>query len=288
MYEAKAKGRNTFHFYSQELNAAANERLFIENELRIGLKEKQFVVYYQPQVDSRTHQVVGYEALLRWFHPTEGAIPPDKFIPIAEATGLIVELGEWVLQESCDFAVRLAEQGLENNISINLSARQFKDSSLVTTLSKMIIKSGVSAKRLHLELTESMLMGNVEAAITQLHELKALGISISIDDFGTGYSSLSYLKRFPVDILKIDRSFVKDIPEDTNDMEITAAIIAMAQKLKLDVVAEGVETIEQMQFLQNNNCFIVQGYYFSKPIAEHELPNLYERLNELANSEVTS
>lgn len=288
MYEAKAKGRNTFHFYSQELNAAANERLFIENELRIGLKEKQFVVYYQPQVDSRTHQVVGYEALLRWFHPTEGAIPPDKFIPIAEATGLIVELGEWVLQESCDFAVRLAKQGLENNISINLSVRQFKDSSLVTTLSKMIIKSGVSAKRLHLELTESMLMGNVEAAITQLHELKALGISISIDDFGTGYSSLSYLKRFPVDILKIDRSFVKDIPEDTNDMEITAAIIAMAQKLKLDVVAEGVETIEQMQFLQNNNCFIVQGYYFSKPIAEHELPNLYERLNELANSEVTS
>nr|WP_206013287.1 EAL domain-containing protein [Pseudoalteromonas sp. Z9A6] len=288
MYEAKAKGRNTFHFYSQELNAAANERLFIENELRIGLKEKQFVVYYQPQVDSRTHQVVGYEALLRWFHPAEGVIPPDKFIPIAEATGLIVELGEWVLQESCDFAVRLAEQGLENNISINLSARQFKDSSLVTTLSKMIIKSGVSAKRLHLELTESMLMGNVEAAITQLHELKALGISISIDDFGTGYSSLSYLKRFPVDILKIDRSFVKDIPEDTNDMEITAAIIAMAQKLKLDVVAEGVETIEQMQFLQNNNCFIVQGYYFSKPIAEHELPNLYERLNELANSEVIS
>ena len=164
-----------------------------------------------------------------------------------------------MLQESCDFAVRLAEQGLENNISINLSARQFKDSSLVTTLSKMIVKSGVSAKRLHLELTESMLMGNVEAAITQLHELKALGISISIDDFGTGYSSLSYLKRFPVDILKIDRSFVKDIPEDTNDMEITAAIIAMAQKLKLDVVAEGVETIEQMQFLQNNNCFIVQG-----------------------------
>ena len=193
-----------------------------------------------------------------------------------------------MLQESCDFAVRLTKQGLENNISINLSARQFKDSSLVSTLSKMIIRTGVSAKRLHLELTESMLMGNVEAAITQLHELKALGISISIDDFGTGYSSLSYLKRFPVDILKIDRSFVKDIPEDTNDMEITAAIIAMAQKLKLDVVAEGVETIEQMQFLQNNNCFIVQGYYFSKPIAEHELPKLYERLSELSNSEVSS
>ena len=281
MYEAKEKGRNTFHFYSQELNAAANERLFIENELRIALKEDQFVVYYQPQIDSRTQQVVGYEALLRWFHPTEGLIPPDKFIPIAEATGLIVELGEWVLQESCNFVVRLTEQNRENNVSINLSARQFKDSNLVPTLSKMIITSGVSAERLHLELTESMLMGNVEAAITQLHQLKALGISISIDDFGTGYSSLSYLKRFPVDILKIDRSFVQDIPEDSNDMEITAAIIAMAQKLNLDVVAEGVETIEQVEFLQNNNCFIVQGYYYSRPIPESDLPDLYTKLGEV-------
>ncbi|GAA58714.1 diguanylate cyclase/phosphodiesterase with PAS/PAC sensor(s) [Pseudoalteromonas sp. BSi20652] len=285
MYEAKAKGRNTFHFYSQELNFAANERLFIESELRIALKEKQFVIYYQPQVDSTNQQVVGYEALLRWFHPTEGLISPDKFIPIAEATGLIVELGKWVLQESCDFAVRLTEQDRENNISINLSARQFKDSNLVSTLSKMIIRSGVSAKRLHLELTESMLMGNVEAAIAQLHELKALGVSISIDDFGTGYSSLSYLKRFPVDILKIDRSFVKDIPEDTNDMEITAAIIAMAQKLNLNVVAEGVETIEQVEFLQKNNCFIVQGYYFSPPIPEKELPSLFDKLNKLSNGE---
>lgn len=285
MYEAKAKGRNTFHFYSQELDSAANERLFIENELRQALKEKQFAVYYQPQVDSRSQHVVGYEALLRWFHPTEGLIPPTKFIPIAEATGLIVELGAWVLQEACDFAVRLQEKGRSNNISINLSARQFKDASLVPMLSKMIIKSGVSAKHLHLELTESMLMGNVEAAITQLHELKALGVSISIDDFGTGYSSLSYLKRFPVDILKIDRSFVKDIPEDSNDMEITAAIIAMAQKLKLNVVAEGVETIEQIQFLQNNNCFIVQGYYFSPPITEAELPKLFDRLKDIPDFE---
>ncbi|HBW97673.1 MAG TPA: diguanylate phosphodiesterase, partial [Pseudoalteromonas sp.] len=212
MYEAKAKGRNTYHFYSQELNAAANERLFIENELRHAIKEKQFEVYYQPQINSLTQHVVGYEALLRWFHPVEGLISPTKFIPIAEATGLIVELGEWVLQQSCEFAVRLAQDGRDNNVSINLSARQFKDANLVPMLSSIIKQTGVSAKRLHLELTESMLMGNVEAAITQLHELKALGISISIDDFGTGYSSLSYLKRFPVDILKIDRSFVKDIP----------------------------------------------------------------------------
>lgn len=281
MYEAKAKGRNTYHFYSQELNAAANERLFIENELRTGIREGQFRVYYQPQVDCRNNQVVGYEALIRWFHPEEGMIPPTKFIPIAEATGLIVELGAWILKEACEFAARLADQNLKNNISINLSARQFKDANLVSTLDNIIKQTGVEPKRLHLELTESMLMGHVEAAILQLHQLKALGVSISIDDFGTGYSSLSYLKRFPVDILKVDRSFVKDIPEDSNDMEITAAIIAMAQKLKLNVVAEGVETIEQIEFLQNNNCYIVQGFYYSKPVPEDELPALYEHLSSM-------
>lgn len=285
MYEAKAKGRNTFHFYSQELNTAANERLFIENELRQAIKDKQLTVYYQPQIDSRTQLVMGYEALLRWFHPTEGAIAPTKFIPIAEATGLIVELGEWVLHQACNFAVKLERQGRASNIAINLSARQFKDASLLPTLKKIIASTQVSAKSLHLELTESMLMGNVEAAIAQLHELKGLGVSISIDDFGTGYSSLSYLKRFPVDILKIDRSFIKDIPGDNNDMAITAAIIAMAQKLKLDVVAEGVETVEQVEFLKNNNCFIVQGYYFSPPIAERDLPTLFERLEQMAKDE---
>ncbi|MGB5790994.1 MAG: EAL domain-containing protein [Pseudoalteromonas nigrifaciens] len=285
MYEAKAKGRNTFHFYSQELNTAANERLFIENELRQAIKDKQLTVYYQPQIDSRTQLIVGYEALLRWFHPTEGAIAPTKFIPIAEATGLIVELGEWVLHQACNFAVKLERQGRASNIAINLSARQFKDASLLPTLKKIIASTQVSAKSLHLELTESMLMGNVEAAIAQLHELKGLGVSISIDDFGTGYSSLSYLKRFPVDILKIDRSFIKDIPDDNNDMAITAAIIAMAQKLKLDVVAEGVETVEQVEFLKNNNCFIVQGYYFSPPIAERDLPTLFERLEQMAKDE---
>lgn len=282
MYEAKAKGRNTFHFYSHDLDAAANERLFIENELRYAIKARQLTIYYQPQVNSRTNKVMGYEALLRWFHPTQGYIPPTKFIPIAESTGLIVELGEWVLQQSCEFAVRRVQEGRASNISINLSARQFKDASLVPTLKKIIDESHVCTQSLHLELTESMLMGNVNAAIEQLHQLKELGVSISIDDFGTGYSSLSYLKRFPVDILKIDRSFIKDIPEDNNDMEITAAIIAMAQKLKLDVVAEGVETKEQVDFLQNNNCFIVQGYYFSPPIPESDLPLLFEKLEQQA------
>nr|WP_247664739.1 EAL domain-containing protein [Pseudoalteromonas sp. MMG010] len=278
MYEAKAKGRNTFHFYSQELNAAANERLFLESELRLAMKKRQFSVHYQAQVDSRSNDIIGYEALIRWEHPTEGYISPFKFIPVAEATGIIVELGAWVLQQACKFAVRLEQQERASTVSVNLSARQFKDANLVFMLKDIIKKTGVNTKNLHLELTESMLMGHVEAAITQLHELKALGVSISIDDFGTGYSSLSYLKRFPVDVLKIDRSFIMDIPDDDNDAEITAAIIAMAQKLNLDVVAEGVETVEQIEFLQKNNCFIVQGYYYSKPIPEQELSQLFKRL----------
>ncbi len=271
MYEAKAKGRNTYHFYSKELHAAARERLHIENELRHAIKEEQFSLHYQPQVDSRTNRVVGYEALVRWQHPVEGMIPPPKFIPIAEATGMIVEIGEWVLEEACHFASRMDALGHGSNISINLSARQFKDSNLRQVLQRILNKTKIKASSLHLELTESMLMGDVDAAINQLYEMKKLGVSISIDDFGTGYSSLSYLKRFPVDILKVDRSFVKDIPGDRNDMEITAAIIAMAQKLNLNVVAEGVESKEQVAFLEENNCHIVQGYYYSKPMPESEL-----------------
>ncbi|OHU94920.1 EAL domain-containing protein [Pseudoalteromonas byunsanensis] len=278
MYEAKAKGRNTFHFYSQELDAAANERLFIENELRIALKAKQFKLNYQPQVNSQTMEVIGYEALIRWYHPEKGFIPPDKFIHIAEATGMIVELGEWVIDEACHFSMRLQALGQAGNMSINLSARQFKDDRLISTLSDVLERTKMPPNLLHLELTESMLMGDVEAAITQLHEIKRLGVALSIDDFGTGYSSLSYLKRFPVDMLKVDRSFVQDIPEDQNDMEITAAIIAMAQKLKLQVVAEGVETQEQVDFLQKNNCFIVQGYFYSPPINESEVHDFYQSL----------
>ena len=284
MYEAKAKGRNTFHFYSQELDAAANERLYIENELRQAIKAKQFTLFYQPQVDCKTMNIVGYEALIRWKHPEKGMIPPTKFIPIAEATGLIVELGVWVLEEACLFSMRLQRQGRSGNMSINLSARQFKDAHLIDEISDVLQRTQMPAEKLHLELTESMLMGDVEAAITQLHQMKDLGVGLSIDDFGTGYSSLSYLKRFPVDSLKVDRSFVKDIPADSNDMEITAAIIAMAQKLNLQVVAEGVETKEQVAFLKRNNCYIVQGYYYSPPLPEHEIEIFRAQLQDSAGN----
>lgn len=274
MYEAKARGKNTFHFFSQDLNDAAKERLEIENQLREAIREHQFMLYYQPKIDIRTEQIVGYEALLRWLRPDNTMVPPLRFIPVAESTGLIVQIGEWIIWEACRFLTRQHAKGNLVTVSINLSARQFTDQDLPGLVEMIIKRTGASANHLIFEITESMLMGDTDAAIVQLNELKRLGLALSIDDFGTGYSSLSYLKRFPVDELKIDRSFVKDIPEDKNDMDITAAIIAMAQKMDLRVVAEGVETAEQVAFLQNNACYLVQGYYYSMPLAELEIPRL--------------
>ena len=274
MYEAKARGRNTYHFFSQDLNDAAKEKLQIENQLREAIREHQFVLYYQPKIDIRTNVIIGYEALLRWVRPDGSMIPPLRFIPVAESTGLIVEIGEWIIWEACRFISRQQSRGYHVTISINLSARQFTDQNLAGVVARVLQRTGAQANQLIFEITESMLMGDTDAAIAQLNELKRLGVTLSIDDFGTGYSSLSYLKRFPVDELKIDRSFVKDIPEDINDMDIVAAIIAMAQKMSLRVVAEGVETIEQIDFLKSNACYLVQGYYFSMPLAEQELNNL--------------
>ncbi len=274
MYEAKARGKNTFHFFSQDLNDAAKERLQIENQLREAIRDHQFMLYYQPKIDIRTEQIVGYEALLRWLRPDNTMVPPLRFIPVAESTGLIVQIGEWIIWEACRFLTRQHARGHMITVSINLSARQFTDQDLPALVGMIIKRTGASPEHLIFEITESMLMGDTDAAIVQLNELKRLGLALSIDDFGTGYSSLSYLKRFPVDELKIDRSFVKDIPEDKNDMDITAAIIAMAQKMDLRVVAEGVETADQVAFLKNNACFLVQGYFYSMPLAELELPRL--------------
>lgn len=274
MYEAKARGKNTYHFFSQDLNDAAKERLEIENQLREAIREQQFMLYYQPKIDIRSKQIIGYEALLRWLRPDNTMVPPLRFIPVAESTGLIVQIGEWIVLEACRFLARQHSRGNLVTVSINLSARQFTDQDLPSVVERILKRTGASPEHLIFEITESMLMGDTDAAIVQLNELKRLGLALSIDDFGTGYSSLSYLKRFPVDELKIDRSFVKDIPEDKNDMDITAAIIAMAQKMDLRVVAEGVETQEQVNFLHDNACYLVQGYFFSMPLAEQELSRL--------------
>ena len=274
MYEAKARGKNTYRFFSQELNDAANERLLIESQLREAIREQQFILFYQPKIDLRTETLVGYEALIRWLRPDNTLIPPARFIGVAESTGLIVQIGEWIILEACRFLARQQSRGYNVTVSVNLSARQFHDNNLPGMIERIIKRTGVEPTALVFEITESMLMGDTDAAIKQLNQLKRLGVSLSIDDFGTGYSSLSYLKRFPVDELKIDRSFVKDIPEDQNDMDIVAAIIAMAQKMQLRVVAEGVESAAQATFLKQNACYLVQGYYFSMPLAEQELSHL--------------
>ncbi|HEX5793547.1 MAG TPA: EAL domain-containing protein [Rheinheimera sp.] len=280
MYEAKARGKNTFHFFSHDLNEAANERLLIENQLREAIREHQFMLYYQPKIDIRDNTIVGYETLLRWLRPDNTLVPPLRFIPVAESTGLIVQIGEWIIWEACRFLSRQHSRGHNVSLSINLSVRQFNDDNLPEIVERILQRTGADPACIIFEITESMLMGDTDAAINQLNQLKRLGVSLSIDDFGTGYSSLSYLKRFPVDELKIDRSFVKDIPGDRNDMDIVAAIIAMAQKMNLRVVAEGVETAEQAEFLRKNACYQVQGYYFSMPLAEQELG----RLNYVINS----
>jgi len=280
MYEAKARGKNMFHFFSPDLNEAANERLLIENQLREAIREHQFLLYYQPKVDIRDNTIIGYETLLRWLRPDNTLVPPLRFISVAESTGLIVQIGEWIIWEACRFLSRQHSRGHNITLSINLSVRQFNDDNLPEIVERILLRTGANPKCLIFEITESMLMGDTDAAINQLNQLKRLGVSLSIDDFGTGYSSLSYLKRFPVDELKIDRSFVKDIPDDRNDMDIVAAIIAMAQKMNLRVVAEGVETAEQVEFLRKNACYLVQGYFFSMPLAEQEL----SRLNYVVNS----
>ncbi|MDX3773267.1 EAL domain-containing protein [Chromatiaceae bacterium AAb-1] len=274
MYEAKARGKNTYHFFSNDLNEAAKERLLIENELREAIRENQFRLYFQPKIDIRTETIVGYEALLRWLRPDNVLVPPARFMAVAESTGLIVQIGEWVVLEACRFLSRQHSRRHDVTLSVNLSARQFNDENLPDIVEQILKRTGANPQHLIFEITESMLMGDTDAAINQLNQLKRLGVALSIDDFGTGYSSLNYLKRFPVDELKIDHSFVKDIPEDRNDMDIVAAIIAMAQKMNLRVVAEGVETAEQVEFLRQNTCYQVQGYYFSMPLAEQELSYL--------------
>ncbi|MEZ5511117.1 MAG: EAL domain-containing protein [Gammaproteobacteria bacterium] len=268
MYRAKAQGRDNYQFFSNEMNVELTRQLALESEIRQALQQQQFQLYFQPQMDLRENRLIGYEALLRWMHPKKGFIPPAEFIPVAEDSGLILPLGEWVLRTAFEHIRLFTERGLlpeDGHVAVNLSPRQFHDPNLITVIRDLLQTTGIKSHQLELEITESLLMDNIDSTILTLNELKELGIILAIDDFGTGYSSLNYLKRLPIHVLKVDRSFVMDIPQDKDDMEITAAVIAMAHKLGLQVVAEGVELEAQAAFLLENNCDFVQGYFYGKP-----------------------
>jgi diguanylate cyclase (GGDEF)-like protein/PAS domain S-box-containing protein len=284
VHHAKRQGRNTFTFYSEQLSENMIRRLQIENGLRRALERQELLVVYQPKMDLQNGGCVGAEALLRWTSAELGFVSPAEFIPVAEETGLIVPIGDWVLQHVCQQIRTWNDQGRPPmRIAVNLSARQFRETGLTTRITQILAQSEISAQMLELELTESMLVENADEAIEALRAFKSLGITLSIDDFGTGYSSLSYLKRFPIDALKIDQSFVRDIPESQDDMSITKAIISMGCSLELKLVAEGTETLEQITFLRGNGCHIAQGYYFSKPVPAAQFEGFLDDLPTIGN-----
>lgn len=267
MYRAKERGRNGFQFYTAGMNTRTIERLELEAGLRRALKNDEFVLYYQPKIAIDNRQIIGAEALIRWQHKKLGLIPPMEFIPIAEETGLIVPIGEWVIQTACKQVASWQEAGFSGlRMAVNISARQFRDSDIVKVVLDAVIQTNINPRDLEVEITESMLMEDTSVNIAALKELKDNGVHISIDDFGTGYSSLSYLKRFNIDALKIDKSFVRDITTDSDDAAIASAVIALGQSLRLIVVAEGVETEDQLVFLKTQGCHEAQGYLFSRPL----------------------
>jgi EAL domain-containing protein (putative c-di-GMP-specific phosphodiesterase class I) len=266
MYRAKANGRNQHQFYAPEMNARGQELLALETDLRRALDRNEFLLYYQPQLDLRNGRIAGMEALLRWQHPGHGLVSPDDFVPLLEETGLIVPVGEWVLHSACAQYRKCREAGhAPLRISVNVSARQFGDRALFDRVKQALRDEGVPPEHLELEITESTAMHDVQLTSEILDSLDALGVRLAIDDFGTGYSSLAYLRRFPLDVLKIDRAFVQDSPYNENVSVIAEASISLGHKLGLEVVAEGVETSEQMQFLHAHECDLIQGYYFSRP-----------------------
>jgi predicted signal transduction protein with EAL and GGDEF domain len=267
MYQAKEQGRNNYRYYTSELTRTAFERLLLETELRSALNKDQLLLYYQPQISLKNGQMTGAEAVLRWHHPRLGIIPPARFIPLAEESGLIHEIGLWVLKEACEQTRYLYKQGLfQGRMAINLSVRQIMQTDLILRFEQIIADSDCPPDMLQLEVTEGVFMGQMQQSVPVLDVFKKLGVSIAIDDFGTGYSSLSYLKQLPIDKLKIDRSFIRDLPNDSDAIAITQAIIALGKNLGLHIVAEGVETLAQQALLQKMGCEEGQGYLYSPPV----------------------
>ena len=267
MYHAKAAGRADYVFFTSELNVRVSELFILSNQLRQALEREEFILHYQPQIDLATYRVTGMEALIRWRHPDKGLISPIKFIPIAEEAGLISAIGEWTLRTACAQARRWQDAGLPAvPIAVNLSAPQWLQPDLEKQVITALESQSLAPHLLELELTESLLMRDTDKMIQTMHRLRARGVRFAVDDFGIGYSSLSYLKQFPVDHLKIDQSFVRDIPADPDDAAIATAIIQLGKSLRLTVIAEGVETSAQLNFLREHGCDIAQGYYFSSPL----------------------
>jgi len=285
MYKAKSSGRNNYQFFTEEMNEQIVDHLTIENDLRKAIENDDLYIKFQPQCSVGHMKLAGVEALVRWTHPEKGELSPDYFIPIAETAGLMVKLGKWVLRAACKEVKALEQQGIYDlRLAVNLSTRQFRDPHLIETIQNILEETGFKALNLELEITETTLMEQIDHAVALLDKIKALGISVTIDDFGTGYSSLNYLKRLPIDTLKIDKAFISEIPYDKDDMEISAAVIAMAHKMGLKVVAEGVSTMAHWEFLEQNHCDIAQGYLLGKPMLPQGLLQHFDSNNELSFS----
>lgn len=279
-YRAKENYIDNYQFYTSELNVKAFERLALESSLRLAVENKEFVLYYQPQVHLETNKVTGVEALIRWEHPELGIVSPGKFIPVAEETGLIVPIGAWVIEEACKQIAEWDDKGLQLTIGLNLSALQFSDKQLIPHLQHILEETKIDPSLLEIEITESMMIMDIDQTVEIIQELKKLGVFISIDDFGTGYSSLNYLAKLPIDFLKIDRSFMNHGDEKGVNATIASSIIALSKELGLSVVAEGVEMVEQIEFLRKEKCDYIQGYYLSKPLPKKEIEAYIHNYNK--------
>jgi EAL domain-containing protein (putative c-di-GMP-specific phosphodiesterase class I) len=277
MYEGKKRGPNNYQFFNQDMNAQTIQRQSIQTELRGALKRQEFVLHYQPKINLQTERITGVETLIRWLHPDRGLVSPLQFIPIAEESGLILPIGQWVLREACRQVQDWIDAGLHAiPVAVNVSSLEFRSEGFLKSLRAILKDTRLDPRYLELELTESVLMQHAKSSASVLSTLKSIGVRLALDDFGTGYSSLSYLKMFPIDSLKIDQSFIHDITTDTDDATIVSAVITMAKGLKKGVIAEGVETEEQMTFLQAHGCDEAQGYYFSKPVVALQFAKLLE------------